>query len=273
MSGSRNQKLPNNMLREVAARLSPRNQRAIRSATSPYTRKTLPIGLAVTKVETVIPKSHQVIVRSMSSAKAISAVHTSEPIDRIVPAAYKNPHWKYYVVLTTPVSSSIIFKNTPNGQPYIINRKTGTQRTNSGFDRTLRYYEINMQNLEDPRVPWKTRKTKHTWQEYLKRLNRTSRTYYRGAYQRKSKEIQMTNNIRKYSLGENTKALNKWSFGNLMWWSKRNIISLPLPYVKRNGKYYRHGQGYNHPITKNNLIKSISNSFYIPHPPTYYPTN
>jgi len=225
--------------------MSPRNQSAVRTAMNQYTRKTLPVGLAVTKVgPPKIPiQRPPVINRSMSSAKTPRVTNSNEDIDRRIPAAYKNPNWKYYIYLD---KEHVLFKNTPNGEPYTINKKTGMRRT-TDIARVLGRWNIEPQGLR-----WKARKTpKHTWQEYLKRLERSLRTH-RGAWKRYDKKHQMNNNVKKYKEG-NTSALNKWTLPNLVWWGKTE--GHPFKYFKSYGKYYRHGQV--DPITRKNILNNL----------------
>jgi hypothetical protein len=201
--------LPPEMLREIAKALSPRNARVLRSVTNKYTRKTLPIGLAVTRVgrSKINIQRPPVINCSMATAKTPRVRYSNENIDRVIPAAYKNPQWKYYLYLT---QNKIAFKNTPNGQPYTVNNKTGARKRNSRLNETI----LNS--------GWKPRTNRHTLQAYYKRAEKSTK-YEKGHWKRLNKKQAINGNVALYRNG-NRAALNKWTLSNLAWWASSSHI-------------------------------------------------
>jgi hypothetical protein len=242
--------LPPEMLREIAKTMSPRNQRVLRAATSKYTRKTLPIGLAVTKVgrPTINITRPPVINRSIAKAKTRTVRSSEEPIDRIIPAAYKNPHWRYYAWLT---AKQIIFKNTPTGQSYLINKKTGARRA-SNVGRIYQRYGLIPNN---PLREWGHRTNAHTLNAYYKRAQKSS-GYDKGHSVRLNKKQAINNNVELFRHG-NRRALNKWTIPNLAWWAGSSYMAINgSPYIKRGGRWYPYGS--ERPLTKQNILENIN---------------
>ena len=242
--------IPENIEREIVERASPRTLRKIARVTTaiPYTRRTLPIGLSVTKVGA--PKYNikrpPVINRSVAKAKPYTLrSSTGEIIDTQNPLAYKNPHWKFYVRLDL---QHVLFKNTPNGPAYLINKKTG-QRRESNPARLDFFPALGPQN-------WTPRTNKHTWSEYLKRASKQER-YNKGSSQRRLKKERITENVNAYMNGNN-RALNKWSLPNLAWWvSQSNMMTYHgRPYIHRGGQWYR-TNNFKKPLTKQEIIYNI----------------
>jgi hypothetical protein len=237
------------MIREIAKVMSPRNQRAIRAATAKYTRKTLPIGLAVTKVgkPSINVTRPRVINRSVAKAKTPRVRYSTENIDRFSPSAYKNPHWQYYTYFT---KNHILFKNTPNGQPYIVNKKSGARRA-SGVGRLFQQLGMN----PNTQLKWKPRTNAHTLTAYYKRTKNSSR-YAGGQWKRLDKKQAINGNVELYRHG-NRAALNKWTIPNLAWWAGSSYMaSNGSPYIKRGGQWYPYGSGQ--PLTKKMILENIN---------------
>lgn len=248
--------LPPNVMREIAKKLSPRNRRAFSTATSKYTRRTLPIGLAVTKVGAPIVSVNRppVINRSMATAKTPIVRVSNQVINRIVPAAYKNPNWKYYAFVT---SKYIAFKNTPNGPAYFVNKKTGVRKGANAVTAHLRRAGLRSDLLTTVYSNrWKPRTNKHTLQAYYKRANYSKR-YLKGHWKRYDKTRAIGANVVRYKAG-NTRALNKWSVYNLAWWADSSHLAVNgPPYVRRGGKLYR-PESSNRPLTKRDILYNIN---------------
>ena len=237
--------LSRNELGEIARFLSPRNRRALSMATSRYTRKTLPIGLSVTKVgapaiQIVRPP---VINRSRAVAKASPLRFSKDVIDRSNPAAYKNNTWQFYLPWARDY---ILFTNTRNGRPFIIDKKTGARKP----------VPVRLGVVNGPLQFLQARKPGfHTWSEYIKRSMK-NRRLVAGTNARNAKYRQINTNVRRL-IGGNHRALNRYSVSNLVWWANptRWMQMNGVPYVKYRGRWTRYGA--NSVLTKNNIINNI----------------
>jgi hypothetical protein len=200
--------LPNNILRLIASHADPK------------TKRTMVVARA--------------IPRSPPRAKPLK--FSKEPIDRINPIAYKNKEWKFYVYWN---KAHILFKNTSNGVPFLIDKKTGTRK-----NIPLR---LGVGNTN----PFKPRKQNHTWQGYIKRSILDSRLQA-GQGVRNQKQKNIDANVQKF-LGGNSHILNKYSIPNLVYWASKTDW-MGNPYVKRGGQWSRYA-GPN--LTKNNILNNI----------------
>ena len=242
--------LPMEMLREIAQRASPKTRRTLARAMTPYTRRTMPIGLAVTKVgaPAISPRRPPVINRSVARAKPVRGTSggfrgRGNPIDYVVPAAYKNPNWRYYMFLG---AQHILFLNSPNGRPYLIDKKTGRRRE-TNVQRKFHLGPLNMRE-------YKPRTANHTWQAYLKRAEK-ARRYAKGSNIRMSKFGAINQSVERF-LNGNRSALNRWTIPNLAWWAKgRNWMQgNGEPYVKIGGRWHRYGGAE---VTRQDIINDI----------------
>ena len=236
------------MVREINAKLGSSNYAMFaRAMSKKYTRKTLPIGLAVTKVgpETV-PRARTTVNRSRATAKT-PRISSGDTVDSTNPAAYKNNNWRYYLIMD---ARTLIFTNSRNGQPFMIDshgrRKPVPARFNLGGDPPYK----NTLIARKPRF--------HTWEAYQKRLLRQPRLNRGGvARNRKYQYIgrRVTNML------ERRGTLNNVSFPNLIWWGglhpQMSIAYGLRPYVKHGGIWYRRNRNPTVPLTKNNVIRNI----------------
>lgn len=236
-----------NMLREIAARASPRTRRAMRAATS-IPRRQMPIGLAVTKVgPSIIPRLRPPpINRSRATAKPAGGLKRyMSGINKFVPVAYKNRNWRFYSQLN---GGQVIFFNTRNGAPFMIHKKTGAR-----IPLKPRAAWVTANNLA--RIPKIARRPKSTWNDYIKRVTRIKEHVIKGQPQRNRKLTEINNAVNKY-VGGNLRALNTYSVPNLAWWAKHaNWMSMNGdPYVKRGGQWERYGGSR---VNKNMILNNI----------------
>ena len=202
--------LPNNILRLIANHADPKTKRKM-------------------VIAGVIP-------RSPPRAKPLK--FSKEPIDRINPIAYKNKEWKFYVYWNR---AHILFKNTNNGVPFLIDKKTGARQTIP--DR------LGVGNTN----PFKPRKQNHTWQGYLQRSIRDSRLQA-GQGVRNEKIKSINQNVKKFIDTNNSHVLNEYSIPNLVYWASKND-GLRNAYVKRGGKWAHYGGPKL--LTKNDILNNI----------------
>lgn len=239
--------LPANMLRHIAQSASPRTRRAMSRATTPYTRRTMPLGLQVTKVgaPTVSVVRPPVVNRSRATAKTPKITRGSVvEIDRTIPQAYKNNTWKYYY---RPMQHLFLFLNTPKGVPYTFN-KHGKR--------------INAQvpdHIGDWRGHLRLRRKIHTWDAYQKRLMN-----FRGLKGSTLPRVlaSIDAKVQRFIHGDRH-ALDDVPYSQLILWANMNrrMSSNGRPYVKNasNGKWYRYGSGQ--PLTKNMILNNINLSY------------
>lgn len=237
--------IPPDLMRRIASASSPRTRTTMARLTNKYTRGTLPIGLAVTKVgrPMISPLRPPVINRSRAVAKAVPLRYSTDVIDRINPAAYKNNAWRFYTLLT----NQILFTNTRNGQPFVIDKKTGVRKPVPA--------RLHVADGPLPRVsPRKT--TFHTWQAYTGRAMR-ERRIAGGQGVRNTKRARINDNVRRFLANTNKTTLNKYSVANLVWWANPVdwMQENGTPYVKSGGKWTRYGS--DHSVTKQNIMNNI----------------
>jgi len=239
--------LPENMLREMLSHASPRTRRRFAQATTRnfYTRRTLPIGLQVTKVGPSQFPSHtpRVINRSRAVAKASPLRLSGDSIDRINPAAYKNNTWRFYRVWNR---NHILFTNTRNGNPFILDKRTGARKP---VPARLGIANGPLQRLTARKNGF------HTWTAYIKRAMR-NRRLIAGKGVRNAKYTRINTNVQRL-LDGNNRALNRYSVPNLVFWANPTqwMQMNGTPYVKYRGQWARHGS--NSVLTKNDIIENI----------------
>ena len=247
--------LPANMLRQIAQAASPKTRRALSRATTAYTRRTMPVGLAVTRVGAPIVSVIRPLVvnRSRTAAKTpkITRSSSSNSIDRIVPQAYKNNRWQYYSHVKRHV---VLFLNTPKGAAYTFNKQGQRVNVSPAF---MAKHEIG-QNWR--RVSLKQRrKNYHTWDAYQKRLMR-----FRGSKGSTLPRLlaDIDAKVQRFISGDRH-ALDDVPYSRLVLWANANrrMSSNGSPYVKNksNGKWYRYGSGQ--PLTKNMILNNINLSY------------
>jgi hypothetical protein len=243
--------LPANMLRYIARTASPQTRRAMSRATTPYTRRTLPIGLQVTKVgPPIVPRNRPPVVnRSRAVAKTPKITRgSSNSIDRIVPQAYKNNRWQYYSSVRRHI---VLFLNTPKGAAYTFNKQGQRVNVTNAF--------LAKHGLADNwrRVSLKQRrKNYHTWDAYQKRLMK-----FRGGkgsiLPRLLADIDAK--VQRFIHGDRH-ALDDVPYSRLVLWANlnRRMSSNGTPYVKNasTGKWRRYGSGQD--LTKNMILNNIN---------------
>lgn len=202
---------------------------------SGYTRKTMPVGLAVTKIgRSIVPRNQFMVNRSRTAAKAPILKTSTNLIDKVNPSSYKNDSWRLYSLVGR---DRMYFKNTPNGRPFFIN-KEGIRKNAPALDFHVQY---------------KTRKLPfHTWTEYTKRAMREI-LIKGGQSVRNTKKTQLNIDAKKFVNGDN-RALNKYTIPELIYWANPKYATNGAPYVKRGGKWERYG---GLPVNKQNIMNNI----------------
>jgi hypothetical protein len=238
--------LPYDILREIASK-DPQVRKEMSRAISSYKRTTMPIGLAVTKVGSkIISPNRRVINRSTmkKQKKEPFASVLRRPVNAGVPAALKNKNWKFYTSARMWPSNvpTVVFYNSKNGQGFMINKKTGARKPTQG-----RFNFI--QNR-----PKESRKSTDTYQAYLKRANKAKRIF-EGQESRTKKKNLINANVKVFLNTGNKSVLNKWTFSDLLWWS-RHTSWANGHYVKLPGLKWTHpDSGRN--VTRNSLLEDI----------------
>jgi len=238
--------IPNNLLRRISELSTSPTRRALSRATERrnVTRRTLPIGLAVTRVGgPAVPPPRRVVSRTRETAKTPRLKYFSNSIDRVAPQAYKNNTWRYYVY---PTRNRVIFFNTRNSPAYTFNkdgRRVPVPQTY--FART----GLNMNTLRRYAHP---RKAYHTFEQYQKRLGRNQRLE-RGKPIRNAIYMNIHSKVRRFSEGD-AHALNDVSFSKLLYWANHNPL-MGSPYIKYGGVWRRYGSQL--PLTRQNILNNI----------------
>ena len=236
--------LPANMLCQIAQKSSPKTTRALSRATTPYTRRTMPIGLAVTKVGAPVVSVVRppAVNRSRATAKTPKISGTNDPIDRVAPQAYKNNRWQYYSYLS---KNMVLFLNTPKGVPYTFNKQG--HRVN-----------VAVANWNRTRLRLR-RKNFHTWDAYQKRLMRFRRLQG-STLPRVLADIDVK--VHRFVNGDR-RALDDVPYSRLVMWANLNnrMNSNGPPYFKKasNGKWHKYSSGET--LTKNMILKNIENAY------------
>ena len=244
--------LPANMLRHIARTASPKTLRAFSRATTPYTRRTIPVGLQVTKVGAPVVSVVRppVVNRSRATAKTPKITKGVNSIDRVVPQAYKNNQWQYYSRIKRNV---VLFLNTPKGVPYTFNKHGTRVNVSPAF---IARHEIP-ENWR--RVSLKLRrKNFHTWDAYQKRVMKFRQ-------QKKSTAPQVFADIdakvQQFVNGDRH-ALDDVPYSRLIAWANMTnwMAANGTPYVRNMHKqvWRRYGSGQN--LTKNMILNNIMNS-------------
>lgn len=244
--------LPNEMIRTIAGFANARTVRSMSRATGrvPQTRRQMPIGLASGRVGTpiVTVRRPPVIVRSRATAKTPRITRVVRgyvnTIDKTAPQAYKNNQWKYYAKLHR---NSIVFMNTRNGVPFLIDKQGRRKNVNQAYFTRLGV-RPNWRNLFVAK-----RRKEHTWDAYQKRLQ-IFRNLPKGGLDRAMNNID--EKVDRYVQGNRT-ALQNVPFSRLVFWSSITpwMTSNGPPYVKRKGYWTRINS--NHVIDKWNVLNNI----------------
>jgi hypothetical protein len=248
--------LPANMLRYIAQTASPKTRRALsRATTTPYTRRTMPIGLQVTKVGAPIVSIVRppMVNRSRTTAKTPKIKTGTDPIDRVVPQAYKNNRWQYYSYVSRHV---VLFLNTPKGGLYTFNKHGHRVNVSPAFLAKHRLRD----NLGPAHLKLRLRrKNFHTWDAYQKRIMN-----FRGLKGSTLPRVLagINTKVQRFVNGDRH-ALDDVPYSQLVMWANlTNWMSTNgSPYVKnsRNGKWHNHASG--EPLTKNMIMKNIIFSY------------
>jgi hypothetical protein len=234
------------MLREIAKTLNNKEYANFSRLTHRYTRRTEPIGLSATKIgPRTLPPRRTVINRSRTaqrpykiSQQEVGYKFKMTPINYKVPVAYKNTKWTYY---DPGHRHHVIFFNTINGPPFMIDPKTGARKP-----VPPRVYFYGGTEFR------KKRKESNTWNAYLKRAEKASR-YAKGAPVRNAKYQAINKKVRNYAAG-NKNALANTSMGDLIWWGTQ---TKGHHYHKAaNGKWYEYAGG--NLLTKNKVLQNIN---------------
>lgn len=233
--------LPANMLRRIALSASPSTRRSLSRATTPYTRRTMPMGLHVTKVGSPIVSVVRppVVNRSRATAKTPKITTGTDPVDRVAPQAYKNNRWQYYSHIKRHV---ILFLNTPKGVPFTINKHGHRVNVTAALPENWRRVGLRQR-----------RKNFHTWDEYQKRLMK-----FRGLKGSTLPRIlaDIDAKVQRYVRGDRH-ALDDVPYSRLILWANLNnrMSANGPPYVKNAGKWRRYGSGQN--LNKNMILNNI----------------
>lgn len=247
--------LPPNVLLKIASKATPKTHASMsRAATIPsfYTRRQMPIGLAVTKVGSplVPPRRHPPLNRSSLRKIAVSA-RIPNPfgryydirskklnrLNRVNPMAYRNKNWKYYTY-DTRTGGHAVFFNTPKGDPFWINKRTGARIPFNASSRAATRLEFGP--LQSIRSRLKERKKVHTWENYLTRRANAFQ-YARGKNQRSTKLASISRAVNKMLNENNTSNVNKVTNSDLLWWVKHTNWMDPRSYNIRNKKLVTSG--------------------------------
>jgi len=239
------------MLRQIAKAASPKTLRALSRATTPYTRRTMPVGLAVTRVGAPVVSVVRpaVVNRSRAVAKTPKITRGSvNSIDRIVPQAYKNNRWQYYAPVRRHV---VIFLNTPKGVPYTFSKQGQRVNVTNAF---LAKHELpeNWRRLSLRQ----RRRNFHTWDAYQKRLMK-----FRGLKGSTFPNViaDINAKVQRYVKGDRH-ALDDVPFSRLIVWANMTnwMASNGTPYVRNmhNKVWRRYGSGQN--LTKNMILNNIT---------------
>lgn len=158
-------------------------------------------------------------------------------IDRILPIAYKNRNWRFYEIY--PGGSRVVFYNTENGQPFGIHKRTGVRIRPRLIGQPIKRF---------------SRKTRNTWENYLKRANRYVR-FIKGQSNRDRLLNKIENVMFNRPEAENAKKnmirygfMNKngqWTRKGALFYNiyrhgnnKRVVTKMPTETILRNFKSY-----------------------------------
>lgn len=205
----------------------------------------------------VVPKNRRVLVRSRATAKPLKIQATGSTklirLNTVNPVAYKNTQWRYYIPYT---KYHTFFYNTTNGEPFMINRKSGQRKpvpARSGVQGNLPMNEIARGRLGLLKVV--ARNSTNTWNAYMKRAGAAQR-YAAGESKRANKFLNINTKVNRYTHGNKT-ALNNISLSDLIYWANQVNWMTPggEPYVKIGGVWRHYAGG---PVTKNQVLNNIN---------------
>jgi hypothetical protein len=245
--------LPANIIRKIAQSASPRTVRSMARATGHVLQgsRTSPIGLAAGRVgrSIVSVPRRPVVNRSRATAKTPRITRGSaNPVDTVVPQAYKNNHWKYYSKVARHL---VIFLNTPKGDPFTFNKQG--RRVNVTPNLLTRHgVTQNWRRVVSLR---ERRKNFHTWGAYQKRLE-AFRRLPKSTLNRALEDID--NKVRRYVQGD-IHALDDVPLSRLIYWANMTtwMQANGTPYVRNMHTKKWHRYGSNEPLNKYMIMNNI----------------
>jgi len=217
----------------------------------------------------VVTRNRRVLVRSLATAKPLKVPVVLRTVPKkqallniINPVAYKNTQWRYYKPYTYQYGHypayRAFFYNTANGEPFIINNKTGRRKPVPA--RVVVEGNLPMNEIARGRRNLRPRKTIHTWNAYMKRAGAAQR-YVAGESKRNQKFNTIHRNVTRYLRGNRT-ALNRYPLSDLMYWAKEINWSTPnsslrFPYLRKRGMWFRGGNR----VTKESFMNQLLERF------------
>lgn len=217
----------------------------------------------------VVTRNRRVLVRSLATAKPLKVPIVLQNVPKkqtllniINPVAYKNTQWRYYKPYTYQYGHypayRAFFYNTANGEPFMINNKTGRRKPVPA--RVVVEGNLPMNQIARGRRNLRPRKTIHTWNAYMKRAGAAQR-YAAGESKRNQKFNTIHSNVTRYLRGNRT-ALNRYPLSDLMYWAKEINWSTPnssirFPYFRKRGMWFRGGNR----VTKESFMNQLLERF------------
>lgn len=244
--------LPANIIRKIAQLATPRTVRSMARGTGHVLQgsRTGPIGLASGRVGRSIVSVPRppVVNRTRATAKTPRITRGStNPVDTVVPQAYKNNQWKYYSKVRRHL---VLFLNTPKGVPFTFNKQGRRVNVTPNF-LTRHNISENWRRLSLR----ERRKNFHTWTAYQKRLM-TFRRLPKSTINRVLEDID--HKVQHYLKGDRH-ALDDVPLSRLIYWANLTnwMQANGTPYVRNMHTKKWHRYGSNQPLSKNMITNNI----------------